>query len=220
MSGEQCPPADCPTLPCVEELRVDFLGACTALDVNKFLSARVLKASLENVAHISEIFPANSLGAIPWLAQLAALTHLTEVELNWGEVCPCDFLTQLPAGCELIINTTSTLEESLPHPASLAHLVTLNIEHCCCFPYTLIGFNCLDGCPNLRDVRVSFYEMSDWRDVYEPEWSCLPSILCQPTARSYWVSHMLPLTWIHFSLLLAGVLRLGARFQARVQAMS
>ena len=39
-------PADCATLACVEELRVDFLEGCSALDVTKFPSARVLKAFL------------------------------------------------------------------------------------------------------------------------------------------------------------------------------
>ena len=42
-------PADCPTLACVEELAVTFLQNRRALKVTKFPSARVPKASFEQV---------------------------------------------------------------------------------------------------------------------------------------------------------------------------
>ncbi len=169
------PPADCPTLACVEELRVDVLEACTALDVTKFPSARVLKASLENVAGLEP-------PPISWLAQLTGLPQLTKVELDCGEVTPDDFLTQLPAGCELIMNTTSlALEESLPHHASLAHLVTLNVEQCCCHPYTLLEFSCLASCPNLRYVWQSFDEMHRRFDPTDPDWVDLSTLNHLPT---------------------------------------
>ena len=108
---------------------------------------------------------------ISWLAQLTVLPQLTKVELDCGEVTPDDFLMQLPAGRELIINTTSlTLEESRPHHVSLAHLVTLNVEQCCCHPYTLVEFSCLASCPNLRYVRQSVDEMHRRFDPTDPDW--------------------------------------------------
>ena len=137
------------------------MGACTALDVTKFPSARVLKASL----HYDEGQVLKPV-AIPWLAQLAALPQLTKVKLDWGESIPGKFLTQLPAGCKLVIDqvdTGDTLEDSLPHHASLAHLVALNVDSC--DPMTEVDFSCLASCPNLRNVRLVFEDEYKYEDL-------------------------------------------------------
>ena len=52
---------------------------CTMLDVTKLSSARVLKASFEELDE-------QDLQAIPWLEQLVALPQLTRVVPMWGDI--------------------------------------------------------------------------------------------------------------------------------------
>ena len=114
------------------------------LDVTKFHSARALTASFERLDE-------QELKTIPWLGQLGTLPQLTTVELRWARISPSRFLIQLPAGCELeIVTWGRTLSESLPHSASLAHLVTLKIWDC----NPNVDFSCLATCPNLRNVAL------------------------------------------------------------------
>ena len=120
------------------------LAPDTTLHVTKFPSARVLKVSFQRLDEAE-------LQTIPWLEQLVALPQLTRVMLNWGDISPGRFLMQLPAGCELEIDTWGRkLSESLPPSASLAHLVTLEVRNC----YRNVDFSCLATCPNLRSVKL------------------------------------------------------------------
>ena len=117
--------------------------------------------------------------AITWLAQLAALPQLTKVKLDWGKSIPGEFLTQLPAGCELVIDKvdtgSDTLEDSLPHHASLAHLVAVNVDSC--HPMTEVDFSCLASCPNLRNVRLGFEDEYKYEDLTDqPPWVDLSTL--------------------------------------------
>ena len=163
-----CLPEDCPTLPCVENVCVTFLEDCTDLDVTKFPSARVLEASFERVL-------LEELEGAPWLGQLVALPQLTTVVLDWGGISPGEFLIQLPTGCELVISTSgTTLSESLPHCAGLAHLVNLSV-----WGYdtrTPVEFSCLAGCPNLRDVRLVITDMDEDLDLTNLDWVDLSTL--------------------------------------------
>ena len=187
----------------MEENHVTFLLDCTALDVTKFPSARVLKASFEGVderrlvkASPECLFQGPRAVVFPWLEQLAALPQLTRVVLNCGEFSPGKVLTQLPAGCKLVVYTSATeWSASLPHCASLPHLVKLCVE--IGFPTctTLVDFKCLAGCPHLRDVRLSIDDCC--RDCYfeDPNWVNLSTLMiCHPAARLFWVSEMLACT--------------------------
>ena len=129
---------------------------CTALDITKFSSLRVLKVFFERLDE-------QELQTIPWLGQLVALPQLTRVVLMWGDIRPGRFLMQLPAGCELEFDTHSELSASLPHCASLAHLVDLEV-----WASDSVDFSCLAACPNLRRVRAhSFFtgNLLDWLDL-------------------------------------------------------
>ena len=133
-------PADCPSLACVEEVSIT---ECTTLNVTKLPSARVLMAQFQRLDEAE-------LQTIPWLEQLVALPQLTRVLLSWSNISPGRILMQLPAGCELEVATLCTpLSESLPHSASLAHLVTLEV-----WAFNLIDLNCLAACPILRHVKL------------------------------------------------------------------
>ena len=195
-------PADCPTLACVEEVRVELLQDCTALDVTKFPNARVLRAYFDDVSDWEDMAssdplfqrlfqgPRATITEISRLEQLAALAQLTRVELNSGELVPGEILTQLPAGCELLVQTSgSTLCGSLPHDASLAHLVTLHISDYYCHDICNlhVEFSCLASCPNLRDhTQQVWLEVIDYDGNHElttPHWVDLsPSMMCHPTA--------------------------------------
>ena len=167
---------------------------CTALDVTRFPSARVLKASFEcldewelnrSLAHLSQGAQGN-MTAIPWLQQLVGLPQLTRVELVCGEFSPGRVLTQLPAGCELVVHTGGNedlqLSKALPHCASLPHLVTLGVHIHIQTGTPDIDFSCLAGCPNLRDFWLS---VCDYHGNAEPEdnldWANLSTLNDVPT---------------------------------------
>ena len=122
--------------------------------------------------------PDATITEIPWLQKLAALPQLTRVEIKCGDFSPGAVLTQLPWTCELVIHTTgTTLYESLPNEASLAHLVTLHaIWNCDTMSTPDVDFSCLASCPNLRHVwlRVADY---DWNhDLSNPDWVDLSTL--------------------------------------------
>ena len=146
--------ADCPTLACVEVLLVESTPYCPTLDVTKFPSARVLTASFQYLGE-------REFQTIPWLGQLVALPQLTRVAIDWGGINPGRFLIQLPAGCELEIERWcgELLSESLPHSASLAHLVILKIV-----AYAVIDFSCLATCPKLRQVELNVINVDNVLD--------------------------------------------------------
>ena len=162
----------------------------TTLNVTKFPSARALTASFERL-------DAAEPQTIPWLEQLVALPQLTRVELDWGDISPGRFLMQLPAGCELkIITWGRTLSESLPHSASLAHLVTLVIQDC----NPSVDFGCLAPCPNLRNVKLHSSHVDnllDWVDLstlnYVPD-RCLLTLNFEDAAMHMGSLH-LPAGW-------------------------
>ena len=64
---------------------VDIAPQCTALDVTKFSSLRILKASIQRLDE-------QELQSISWLGLLVALPQLTRVVLIWGYISPCKFL--------------------------------------------------------------------------------------------------------------------------------
>ena len=152
----------------MEEVSAIFSLDCTTLDVTKFPSARGLRALFDFVperahkqassGHLSQ-GPRGAITEIPWLEQLAALAQLTRVELNCGEFSPGKVLTQLPAGCELAVHSVGkqdlTSSKSLPHCASLPHLVTLGVRIHVQTGTPHVGFSCLASCPNLRDLWLS-----------------------------------------------------------------
>ena len=130
---------------------------CTTPDVTKFCRLKVPQASFERLDE-------QELQTIPWLGQLVALPQLTRVVRSCGDIRPGRFLMQLPAGCELEFNTwgSKTLSESLPHNASLAHLVTLEVE--CCDSTMSIDFSCLATCPKLRHVKLQSSYVNNFLD--------------------------------------------------------
>ena len=168
------------------------LRTCTALDVTKCPSARFLEASFHNVfwdsvkaspKHLS-LGPAASFTEIRWLKQLAALPQLTSVELNCGEFSPGRVLTQLPAGCELVIYTSGgdiTLEESLPHCTSLLHLVSLHVMISVPLYMSDVDFSCLASCPNLREVWLPIDDCCGNCDLTNPDWVDLSTLKDVPT---------------------------------------
>ena len=177
---------------------MSFLVKRTVLEVTKFPNARVLKVSFKQQVY-------QELQTFPWLRQLVALPQLTRVALSWADIRPARFLLQLPAGCELEIDTwgKETLSEALPHPASLAHLVDLKVRAC-----KPVDFSCLAACPNLRHVMVHVHCWCTDIFLEGVDWSTLN--LCHTSARLYWTSEMLPCVSVHSIFLLAGPLCLAA----------
>ena len=111
---------------------------------------------------------------VPWLKQVAGLPQLTRVELVCGDFSPGRVLTQLPAGCELVVHLVSnedlSLSESLPHRASLPYLVTLGV---CINVFTGppdVDFSCLASCPNLRNLWLSVGDFHGFADKGGPNW--------------------------------------------------
>ena len=181
-----CPPADCPTLACVEEVQVEHLQDCTALDVTKFPSARVLKASFTDASQweLMKVPTADiPTTKVPWLEQLAALPQLARVEFTCFEFSPRNILAQLPAGCELVIHTDirETLEDSLPRRASLPHLVSLHATISVPTYLPDVEFSCLAGCPNLREVQLSIDDYCGNCDFTDPTWVDLSTLKYLPT---------------------------------------
>ena len=133
----------------------------------------------------------------------------------WGEFSPGKVLTQLPAGCELvehsISNEDSTLAESLPHRASLPHLVTLDVSINVSTGTPHVDCSCLASCLDLKDFWLSVDDYCGNAEMEDPDWVDLSTLNDVPTRCSIVLGFRgddMNIGSSHMSLLLAGVLRL------------
>ena len=73
------------------------------------------------------------------------------------------------------------LEESLPHRASLPHLVSLQVTISVPTYLPDVNFSCLASCPNLREVRLSIDDYEGNCDFEDPSWVDLSTLKDVPT---------------------------------------